>query len=179
MIAPLSILKATRALGKEIQAHSKKLRKAGVRALNKTAAKGRTTASKVIRETLNIKASTVKKQLTIKRATPSQMRSVIKGTYQPLPLIQFGSVKKNKNGVTAKVRKDRPRQMFKGAFIAVMPGGHKGVFRRMSRRRLPLRELYGPSVHAVFGDKIVVIVNKTAPDLEKILAREIDYELSK
>jgi hypothetical protein len=36
------------------------------------------------------------------------------------------------------------------AFIATMPSGHRGVFRRTGIARLPIRELRGPSLVHVF-----------------------------
>jgi len=179
VIAPSAISTATRALEKEVKGHQRKLRRAGARALNKTATKGRNVSSRVIRKTLNLKAKTVKDQLKVTRATPDNHRSTVQGRYKPVPLIKFNGVRQTKKGVTVRMRKDKPRMVFKGAFIARMPSGHIGVFRRTSRSRLPIKQIYGPPVSKIMGDKLPEIINQTAPDLEKTLAHEIQYELSK
>jgi hypothetical protein len=35
------------------------------------------------------------------------------------------------------------RTLIPGAFIATMPNGHKGVFKRLGKGRLPIKELLG------------------------------------
>ena len=82
-----------------------------------------------------------------------------------IPLIRFGARQINK-GVSYKITKASGRQRIKGAFIATMPTGHEGVFKRFNqtpdndvlpegkKRKLPPRipgrnqmvELLGPSI---------------------------------
>lgn len=42
--------------------------------------------------------------------------------------------------------KRQGKELVKSAFIAVMPSGHRGVFKRVKKARLPIKELYGPSL---------------------------------
>ena len=46
---------------------------------------------------------------------------------------------KNRKGVSVKIRKGS-KTLFKGAFIARMKSGKKGVFRRRGKERLPIFE---------------------------------------
>lgn len=79
--------------------------------------------------------------------------------------------------------------MVKGAFIATMPTGHKGVFVRVGsghkkverngRKRwygLPIRELYGPSIPAAFGNQVVqdALEALVREKLPRILKHELD-----
>lgn len=52
--------------------------------------------------------------------------------------------------------------MHRGAFIAKMPNGHIGIFARTSKKRLPLKQLYGPSVPRPLLDERKVGFNKDA-----------------
>lgn len=38
------------------------------------------------------------------------------------------------------------RQIAEGAFIATMPNEYKGVFKRLGKARLPIEQLFGPSI---------------------------------
>jgi len=192
MIGASSVRKATRQLEKEIKSHALKLEKAGVRALNKTATSVRQASSVEVRQTLNIKASFVKRLLVIRKARRGQMRSSIESSYEKVPVIQFGGVRQTKKGVSVRMRKDKPRKTFSGAFIAKMPNGHTGVFRRSlsagkrskgrpstSSPNLKITEIHGPTVQGIFADKTDKILLIGNPILEKNINRELEFELSK
>lgn len=174
MIKAFSAGAASRALEKEIKRQAKAVQVGSVRALNKTATSVRVVASKQIRATLNVKAAFVKKSLGIGRARRGDLRSSIKSLYLPIPLSKFSGVRPTKKGVSVRMRKDHPRKNFKGAFIR-----NGVVYRRVGRARLPIKKLHGPSVHAIFGEKIEKLVALGDPILEKNLDHEIAYALSK
>lgn len=44
------------------------------------------------------------------------------------------------------------RKLIKGAFLATMKSGHRGVFKREGKARLPIDELFSTRVSDVFGD---------------------------
>lgn len=169
----------SKALLNEVRRQQKGYRRAAVRALNKTATQARNQSARTVRETLNIKAGDAKKLLTLQRARPSRLRSGVGATYNKIPLIRFNSVRQLKRGgVSVRVRKDQPPLRLRNAFIATMPSGHKGVFYRKGRRRLPILEAHGPSLQTVFGEKLPALVAKTEPLLFKLLDREINYEFN-
>lgn len=192
MIAQSLLRGASRRLEKEIKSHALKLEKAGVRALNKTATSVRQASSVEVRQTLNIKASFVKRLLVIRKARRGNMRSSIEATYKKVPVIQFSGVRQTKKGVSVRMRKDKPRKTFSSAFIATMPSGHKGVFRRSlsakkrtkgrpatSSPNLKITEIHGPNVQGIFADKTEKLLLIGNPILEKNINRELEYELSK
>jgi hypothetical protein len=140
--------------------------KATVRALNKTGAIARTAASREIRQAgYNIAARAIKDNVELKRARPGELRVTVRAAGRPVPLIAFGA-RQTRAGVSVKVKEGR--KLIKGAFIATMPTGHKGVFTRVGNRHkrvrrdgraswsgLPIREMYGPSVPAAFRNQVV------------------------
>lgn len=52
--------------------------------------------------------------------------------------------RQTKKGVTAKAW--GKRKLYRHAFMAQMKSGHMGIYRREGRERLPIKEMYGPSV---------------------------------
>ena len=56
-----------------------------------------------------------------------------------IPLIDLAATQ-NRKGV-----RTRYRGSYKSAFIATMKNGHRGVFIRSGKKRLPIRELFGPN----------------------------------
>ena len=90
------------------------------------------------------------------------------------------------------MRKDKTRKLFKGAFIARMPNGHQGVFRRSKKStkftkgrpstsspNLKIYELYGPNVQGIFAEKTDDIIRVSDGVLIKNLNREINFALRK
>jgi len=200
MLAMSFAKSASRAIEKEINGHAKKIEKASIRALNKTAKTGVTIASKIIRKTVNVKARHVKKSLRIDRAKKGRQIAKIQSIYKGIPLSQYATARKTLKGVSVQMTKGKPRKLFKGAFEATMPksrtdqeGQHTGYFfrygpkRKVGKgryagsniRRQAIKELYGPSIHSIFGAKINDIMMFCDVVLEKNLDHEIEYELSK
>jgi len=171
--------KAFKAMKNDVHSHSAKLKRAGSRALNKTATTGRKISVKEVRNEINIKAGAARKQIGIRRARPLNLKSVLLVKYKPIPLAAYAGVRQTKKGVSVQMMKSKPRKLFKGAFIATMPSGHKGVFLRKGKGRLPIQELYGPNVQSVFVEKTMLIEDQSLPVLEKNLKHEIAYEMSK
>ena len=174
-------------LEKELKDTASKMQKAGVRALNKTATQGRNVAQREIRQTINLKASRIKQVLKVKRATNADKMSAIRAGYQQVPVIYYNGVRQTKKGVSVRMRKDLPRFLFKGAFIATA-SGHKGAFRRKkganrrtkgrpatSSPNLPLIELKGPSPQNIFAEHIDIILKKNDAVLERNYKHELDF----
>lgn len=69
-------------------------------------------------------------------------------TGQRIPLAQFGA-KQTTAGVSYKIARAGGRKRIREAFIATMRSGHLGALRRAGPGRLPLIELFGPSIPQV------------------------------
>lgn len=124
--------------------------KATTRALNRTADQVRTVAVKRIAGELGIKQKIVRDGIRVIRAKSRTLTAIVVATGRPLGLIHFRA-RQTAAGVV--VTLGGKRKLYKGAFIGVMPGGHRGVFRRSTDKRLPIRELWGLSIPGTMGQK--------------------------
>lgn len=162
--------------------------KAIVRAVNKTAAQVKVQASREIRDAgYNMKVSKIKQAIFIKRAGASDLIAVVKATGKPIGLINYGA-RQTKAGVSVQVKNGR--KVIKGAFVATMPNGHKGVFMRkgaghkhvmqkgkMVWSGLPIDELFGPSIPSAFMNKVVqdALLAAVHDKFPRLLKHEIEY----
>lgn len=177
-----------------------------VRALNTTLTGVKTDASAEIRNVITAKKAAVDGTFRIVRATVTQMSGLFESKGKPLPLIDFAA-RQTKSGVSVQVRKDRPRSVVEGAFIATVRTkaqaaqeitGHKGVFWRQwhgskspkkkiaygklpKRFRLPIAQLFGPRVPDILSNAPVManVLAKAEERLHKNMERELNFELSK
>lgn len=124
---------------------------AQVRALNRSIKSGRTRMTQLVSRDMRLKAGTVRDRIKVEEARPSTLSAALSASLKRIPLIQFGArgpepSRGRGKGVTARTSTRR----YRSAFIAKMPSGHRGVYARKRRARLPIRELFGPSIGHVF-----------------------------
>lgn len=171
----------------ELQAASREMCDTAVmRALNKTAEMVKVQAAREVRSAgYNLKVSTIKLGIKLRRAMPGNLRATVVANGRPIPLIQYAARQTGK-GVTVNVQ--RGRKLIAGAFIATMPNGHRGVYVREAGGRhkrvnkggkvgwhqLPIRELFGPSVPDGLANKAVqgVLQQMIVDKFPQILQRE-------
>lgn len=189
-------------LTRGISAAEPALKKATVSALNKTIVSTRAFAIKLITRDYRVKAASVRRELTIIRAHLKYMVARIIGEGSPgIPLYQFAPTPKRvpstrrlksggytpKGGVKVMVTRGH-RKMVRGAFIARMPSGHVGLFRRAedgrwgrSSGRQVIEELYGPSpLRLLDQDRYQRPVDDfTGAELDKNMLREATFYLKK
>lgn len=116
------------------------LRKAGASALRDM----KSEASKRIRARKRIKARYITRALTLRRAKGSDIGDMewsIEVSGEAVPLVAYPA-RQMRKGVSVEVNRGK-RTLIKGAFISTMRSGHKGVFRRDGKARLPIKELRG------------------------------------
>lgn len=122
-----------------------------VRTLNLTAQQTRNAVakdlSKEMGETTGLSRTGFKKAIRLLKAKRSLLVATLVAGGSAIPLLQFGA-RQVRVGVSAAPM--AKRRTFKGAFISRMPSGHRGVFRRRTRQRLPIREMFGPPIPKVF-----------------------------
>jgi hypothetical protein len=124
--ATLKLRKAMEGLSREETA------KAAARAINHSLAKGKTAASKNIRDTYRISAADVSADTQIQRATPQNVTGYIKANKQTLSLSKFNPVYQRGNVITKNV------------------GGKKGGFASNKTRRKGT----GVTVEIIKGQKV-------------------------
>ena len=115
------------------------LRKAGATALRDM----RSEASKRIRERKRIKPSYIRRAMTLERkgGDVADMSWSLKVSGEPVPLVAYPH-RQTKKGVSVEVNRGK-RTLVKSSFKATMASGHKGVFQRTGKSRLPIREIRG------------------------------------
>lgn len=124
-------------------------KRAAVRALRKAGATAlrdmRSEAKKRITQRKRIKGKYISRAISIKRASGSDISAMswaVNVGGEPVPLIAYPNRQTSK-GVSVEVNRGK-RTLLKGAFVASMPNsGHVGVFRRVGKDRLPIKELRG------------------------------------
>jgi hypothetical protein len=169
--------------------------KAVVRALNRTAEMARTDASRELQNKgYKLKARVIKDAIRIEPAKAGKLTATLAVKRKPIPLIEY-SARQTAAGVSVLVQGQR--KIINGAFIAVMPTGHKGVFTRsaaktrkpnkklkhlangrhvVSSSGLPIRQLYGPSIGGAYSNERVQdsVRRKVAENFAKRLKVEIE-----
>lgn len=118
-----------------IDAERKKVEKATVSALNKTAIWLKSKAAKKISEE---KKSLIRKRLRIFKAKTSRLEVLIRANLYDIRASTIGKIQKTRRG--SKVGKHE----FIGGFAAVMPKGNSGMFKREGRAALPIQEVKLP-----------------------------------
>jgi hypothetical protein len=153
------------------------LRKAGATALRDMRAE----ASKRIRQRKRIKGRYIQRALTMRRPKGGDiagMEWAIDVSGEPVPLVAYPH-RQTKKGVSAEVNRGK-RTLLKGAFVATMRSGHKGVFRREGKARLPIEELRGSRpvdalLHEGESEAVAARGGKSfAETLERLLPIEIE-----
>lgn len=149
------------------------------RGLNRTATQARTEVSRNLSRRIGLRVKDVRSRVTLQKASYSNWRSVIKISKKRLPLIKL-KAKQTRAGVTYKF--GRSRILVRHAFIATMPSGHTGVFRRKATARLPIAELRGPSLGQIFTDaqdEANRIYRQSLVRLEKNIMDQVNLILAK
>ncbi|WP_341822744.1 phage tail protein [Wolbachia endosymbiont (group A) of Clivina fossor] len=140
-----------------IDAERKKVEKATVSALNKTAIWLKSKAAKEISEEKKIKLSLIRKRLRIFKAKTSRLEVLIRANLYDIRVSSMSKMKQTRRGT--KVGKHE----FIGAFTATMPRGYKGAFKREGRAALPIQEVKLP----------------LEPEASRIIENLVNYEVEK
>lgn len=131
----------------ELDSFGKQVSETGItRALNRTIRSVNSEANRRIRGELALKAKDVRKAITVRRARRGSHEAAIEVVGRAIPIVAY-SAKQTKKGVTVKVKRAAGRKLLRGAFIATMRSGHRGVFYRDAKKdRLPISEVFSTTV---------------------------------
>jgi hypothetical protein len=160
-----------------------KIPRAAARAINRAAYTARTEAARKAREEYVIKHGDVINTIKIYPASEEDLSASVISRGSVIPLIKFKvSPKqpqpKRKKPLTATVKRGEGGPIAR-AFTAQMKSGYIGVFQRVGKPRLPIRQLYGPSVPQMLGSRSVSqwVEEKAQETLDKRLEHEISRAL--
>ncbi|MBC6685936.1 phage tail protein [Wolbachia pipientis] len=140
-----------------IDAERKKVEKATVSALNKTANWLKLQAAREISEEKRINLNVIRKRLRIFKAKISRLDVLMRANLYDMRASSIGSMRETKRGT--KIGKNE----FIGTFTATMPRDYKGVFKREGRAALPIKEV-----------KLLL-----EPEASRIIGNLVNYEVEK
>lgn len=98
------------------------------------------------------------------------------GKKDRIPIIELSPSRRTpakRRLATAGITWGSTRNLIPGAFVGRMLSGHIGVFKRLAKARLPIAELFGPSVAHVFGKRKIIKA------MEKVVDERLPRELSR
>ena len=157
------------------------------RAINRAVSNIRKNMGKEVPQRYYVSSGTVRGTIRTLNASKSSLSGAVVSSGSPIALSKFKvspnrGVKRTKKGFSpgvysAGVEKSGDPK----AFIADMKSGHTGVWNRVSSKRLPIKQLYGPSVPQMAkNEEIMVKINKEAGEtLEKRINAEVNNILRK
>lgn len=125
----------------------KEIARATVRALNRTGTEIRTRAVRMLQARTGYQQKLIRTKFTIIRANAATLTARVSVRSKAIPLIKLPA-RQTPAGVV--VNAGSRRIHLPSAFIATMPTGHRGIYQRKKRRRLPIREMYGPNLAREF-----------------------------
>lgn len=147
-----------------------------LRSINRVLPGIRTDFTTEVRKEYNVKAKAARKNINIYKARKTDLTGAVESTGKPIPLVNFSPrpttpQPRRKAPITVEVIRGE-RKPVDHAFVAVMPSGHKGVFRRAKSGgvrvgRLPIEELTGPRLEDFYA----------RPDVQKKLQSGADKRL--
>lgn len=162
--------------------------KAASRSINRTASKVQTTARREVAKKIGLAQKAFKDNLAIQvKSTPRSLYANVVAKGKEFNLIEFVAPSKRKvgafikkKGVTAKPY--GKKKEYKGAFIGRGKNSGKAlVLIRTSKKRTPIKAMYGPSVPKTFLQKeIIKSMKQVAGDTwKKEFAHNLKYYLGK
>lgn len=155
----------------------KGMEKATSAAINRTLQSTKTLATRKVREIYDVKAEVARGTISLKRASNSNPYGAMISRGTPIPLIKF-KINPNKPNparrkpIFASVKKSGGT--LKSAFVASFDSGHTGVFERIGKSRLPIRELYGPSTPQMIGEES--IIEELAEAAQETMIKRLSHE---
>lgn len=165
------------------------------RAINRAVQKAKTEAKDGANEEYFITKGNIEKTLRATRASRTRLSAELTSRGGPIALTKFKvspkrAVTRTKRGkpspksYKAAVKRDSGLTPLSGdpkAFFTIMGTGHEGVMERVSNRRLPLKQLYGPAVPSMIKNEEVIerIQKESTETLEKRIDAEINNILQR
>lgn len=148
-------------------------------ALNRAVTTVASTISKEVRKEYIIKAADIKETLEKGKANKTNLSAIVKSRGNLIPLDRFKVSPrkvspKRKTPIKIAVKKDAAKPL-KGAFVGDIHGIK--VFKRSSRKRLPIDRLFGPSIPQMIGNEDVR--EKINTEGREMFERRLDHEINR
>jgi hypothetical protein len=148
-----------------------------VRALNRAIGSARTVMVREIARDIGLKQKDVRDALPLREATFTRPEATLAAGLKRIPLMDFratGPEPSRGRGRGVSYRLQGGRSRIPSAFIARMQSGHRGVFARTKTSRLPIKELFGPSLGHVFAKYRALGLARA----EEVFMKNFDHEFT-
>ncbi|KKM71004.1 hypothetical protein LCGC14_1434970 [marine sediment metagenome] len=148
------------------------------RAVKRAGTAGRAVMTKEIAADTGLPSKRIKQEIRINQLGDTGVQLEVRG--RRIPLIDFkakGPEPSRGRGRGVSYRLPGGRGRAPHAFIATMPSGHRGVFRRRGSARSPIIQLHGPSLVRVFEKFLPLGAKRAEEALVKNLRSEISFAL--
>jgi hypothetical protein len=165
-----------------LREYPKRATRALVRAMNRALTSGRTVMVQRIAADTGLKSGDIRKAITLREASSQRLEARLGIGLKRIPLISFNARGQEPSrgrgrGVSYRLRGGAGR--IPNAFIATMRSGHRGVFVRSAKARLPIRELFGPSLGHVFARYRPEAIARIQEAFATNFASEMKFEASR
>ena len=161
-------------------------KKAASRAINRSLVAGRKAAGEEVAKDYKISGGKVNKLGKLEKSNVGSLKASIKWSGPAIPLEEWGTNPKN----PPKRRRKKPilgtvfrgtKTTYRGAFIGRVYGGQSRAYVRTTKKRFPIRRVYGPSAASLVGARLVQerFTRRASEILERRLEHEINYILSR
>lgn len=165
-----------------LREYPKRATRAIVRSMNRALTSGRTLMVQRIAADTGLRSSDIKKAMAFSEASAQNLEARMALGLKRIPLIQFNArgpepSRGKGRGVSYRLKGGSGR--IPTAFIATMRSGHRGVFARVGKARLPVRELFGPSLGHVFAKYRPEGIARVKEAFAKNFASEMAFEKSR
>lgn len=162
-------------IARSIEATEAQVALATRRALNKTAMWVRTRLLREASSTTGIKQKDIRQRLRLYKATRDRLSATVwlgSGAIV-VKAGALGRMRQTRTGAAVK------GHFFEGAFVATMPNGHRGIYERLGRKRLPIEELE-VSFQQHYSDIVRRKIDMEAMQyFEVVFERELKFVMSR
>jgi hypothetical protein len=151
------------------------------RGLNRGITSGRTVMTRSIANETDLASSTVRNALPIGLASATHLEATLAASLKRIPLQEFhasGPTPSRGRGRGVTYRIGGAAKTIPNAFIATMSSSHQGVFRRIGKRRLPILELFGPSLGHVFNKYVQETTARAQEIFENNVFHDLGFDVS-
>lgn len=159
MANTLKVTTDTAALARKLDQKVKRYPSSAAAGINKAAAGAYTLAVREVQADIGASSQkTIRRNITLSKATGAKPEARLIAFSSKKDRVPIYEMKPKPRSVTKRrpeggVRYGAQSKLIPGSFIARVRSGHIGVFKRVAKPRLPIQELFGPSVALVFSRK--------------------------
>ncbi|GIO33744.1 hypothetical protein J2TS6_48850 [Paenibacillus albilobatus] len=174
-----------RQVNRALKQADKALYRAFLSSLNRATQRAKTEVGRKTRERYVVKQGDVVETIRVRKAAGKNLQATLTSQGYSIPLIRFSVAPKRRlkrppKAVKAAVFRGGAKKPIPGAFVTTT-GSHTGVFERVGKKRLPIKELRGPSVPSMVGNEEVRehVQQVYADEMMKRLPHELDRTLGR